>query len=141
MTFAGFFGLRADIEAAPPSRRDDRQHRAHRAWSLQTSVAYQAFRHQERHVANASFTLGMLASIADKLAAMKAARARAPPGGRAIVVAKQAVVDAEIEKLGLEPERCRTPAAWCRRSRIRPARLQGNLGDRRASLIGERKGA
>ena len=31
------------------------------------SAGYRRFRHQDRHVANSSFTLGMIASIADKL--------------------------------------------------------------------------
>ncbi|MFO1085999.1 MAG: DUF2786 domain-containing protein [Reyranellaceae bacterium] len=97
-----FFGLRADIEAAHCLAEMIDSTVRTELGRYKTSVAYQAFRHQERHVANASFTLGMLASIADKLAAMKAARESAHRGGRAIVVAKQAVVDAEIEKLGLE---------------------------------------
>ena len=54
-------------------------------------------------MANSSFTLGMVASIADKLAAMKRGRDAANNGtGRGLVVRKASVVDAELEKLGLQ---------------------------------------
>jgi hypothetical protein len=54
-------------------------------------------------MANASFTLGMVASIADKLTAMKAGRDQANNGaGRDLVVLKSAVVDAELDKLDLK---------------------------------------
>jgi len=54
-------------------------------------------------MANASFALGMVASIADKLAAMKAGRDEANiRTGRDLVVLKAAVVDTELEKLGLK---------------------------------------
>ena len=39
-----------------------------------TTHDYRRFRHKERHMANASFALGMVASIADKLTAMKVRR-------------------------------------------------------------------
>lgn len=98
-----FFGLRADIEAAHCLAELIDSAVRTELGRYKTSTAYQAFRHQERHIANASFTLGMVASIADKLTAMKVAREKAQGGGgRAVVVAKQAVVDTEIEKLGLE---------------------------------------
>lgn len=97
-----FFGLRADIEAAHCLAELIDSAVRTELGRYKTSTAYQAFRHQERHIANASFTLGMVASIADKLTAMKATREKALGGGRAVVVAKQAVVDTEIEKLGLE---------------------------------------
>lgn len=98
-----FFGLRADIEAAHCLAELIDSAVRTELGRYKTSAAYQAFRHQERHIANASFTLGMVASIADKLTAMKVAREKAQGGGgRAVVVAKQAVVDTEIEKLGLE---------------------------------------
>ncbi|CUT15894.1 bll4525 hypothetical protein [Bradyrhizobium sp.] len=41
---------------------------------FKTSVEYSRFRHQQRHLANASFALGMVASIADRLVAIKAGR-------------------------------------------------------------------
>jgi hypothetical protein len=54
-------------------------------------------------VANSSFALGMVASIADKLTAMKRERGAMIDGtGRDLVVLKASVVDAELEKLGLE---------------------------------------
>ena len=61
-------------------------------------------------MANASFALGMVASIADKLTAMKAARDKVNSGsGRALVVLKAAVVDAELEKLDLKLRTVRRP--------------------------------
>ena len=61
-------------------------------------------------MANASFALGMVASIADKLTAMKAARDEVNSGfGRALVVLKAAVVDAELEKLDLKLRTVRRP--------------------------------
>ena len=54
-------------------------------------------------MANASFALGMVGSIADKLMAMKAARDEVNHStGRGLVVLKAAVVDAELEKLDLK---------------------------------------
>jgi hypothetical protein len=41
---------------------------------FETTVDYARFRHQERHLANASFALGMVASTADRLVAIKASR-------------------------------------------------------------------
>ena len=67
------------------------------------SAGYRRFRHQDRHVANSSFTLGMVASIADKLTAMKRERDAVNNGtGRDLVVLKASVVDAELEKLDLK---------------------------------------
>ena len=54
-------------------------------------------------MANASFALGMVTSIADKLMAMKAARDKVNFGsGRALVVLKASIVDAEFAKLDLK---------------------------------------
>ena len=54
-------------------------------------------------MANASFALGMVASIADKLTAMKAARDKVNSrSGRALVVLKAAIVDTEFGKLDLK---------------------------------------
>jgi hypothetical protein len=73
-----------------------------------TSRDYGRFRHKERHMANASFALGMVASIAEKLTAMKAKRDEANSGnGRDLVVLKTAIVDAELEKLDLKLRRPR----------------------------------
>jgi hypothetical protein len=97
-----FFGLRADIEAAHCLTEVIDNAVRTELGRYKTTPAYQAFRHQERHLANASFTLGMVASIADKLLAMKAARDGPTRGaGRSLIVLKRSVVDAEIEKLGL----------------------------------------
>jgi hypothetical protein len=97
-----FFGLRADIEAAHCLTEVIDNAVRTELGRYKTAAAYQVFRHQERHLANASFTLGMVASIADKLLAMKTARERASRGtGHDVVVLKQSVVDREIEKLGL----------------------------------------
>lgn len=98
-----FFGLRSDIEGAHYlTGLIDAAVRSELG-RFKTSADYQRFRHQERHMANASFALGMVASIADKLAAMKAARdAVNHRTGRDLVIVKAAVVDTEIEKLGLK---------------------------------------
>ena len=54
-------------------------------------------------MANASFALGMVASIADKLTAMKAGRDQVNRGcGRGLVVLKAAIVDTEFGKLDLK---------------------------------------
>jgi hypothetical protein len=98
-----FFGLRSDIEAAHYlTELVDSAVRAELG-RYKTTADYRRFRHQERHMANASFTLGMVASIADKLAVMKAARDDANHRtGRDLVVLKASIVDGEIENLGLK---------------------------------------
>ena len=69
-----FFGLRSDIEVAHYlAELIDAAVRAELG-RYKTSADYGRFRHQERHLANASFALGMVASIADKLMGMKAGR-------------------------------------------------------------------
>jgi hypothetical protein len=97
-----FFGLRGDVEGAHAlTEMIDAAVRSELG-RYKTSRDYRQFRHQERHLANASFALGMVASIADKLATMKAARDAAHRGGgRGLVVLKSAVVDRELEKLDL----------------------------------------
>jgi hypothetical protein len=97
-----FFGLRADIEVAHYlTELVDTAVRSELG-RYKTSPEYRQFRHQERHRANASFALGMVASIADKLMAMKAERDRDKQStGRGLVVLKAAVVDTEFEKLDL----------------------------------------
>lgn len=103
-----FFGLRSDIEAAHYlTELIDGAVRAELG-RYKTTADYGRFRHQERYLANASFTLGMVASIADKLTAMKARRDQANNGaGRDLVVLKASVVDAEVEKLDLKLETVR----------------------------------
>jgi hypothetical protein len=98
-----FFGLRSDIEVAhylteliDNAVRSELGH-------YKTSAGYRRFRHQDRRVANSSFTLGMVAFIADKLTAMKGERDAVNNGtGRDLVVLKASVVDAELEKLDLK---------------------------------------
>ncbi len=98
-----FFGLGADVEVAHYlAELIDGAVRAELG-RFKTSVDYSRFRHQERHLANASFALGMVASIADRLVAIKAGRDQVNEGtGRGLVVLKSSVVDAELEKLDLK---------------------------------------
>jgi hypothetical protein len=98
-----FFGLRSDIEVAHYlTELIDTAVRSELG-RYKTTPEYLRFRHQERHMANASFALGMVASIADKLTAMKAGRDKVNSGsGRALVVLKAAIVDDEFEKLDLK---------------------------------------
>lgn len=106
-----FFGLRADVEAAHYLTELIDEAVRSELGRFKTGAAYQRFRHQERHLANASFTLGMVGSIADKLTAMKAARDQANAGaGRDLVPIKTAVVDAELDKLNLTLRAVRRPA-------------------------------
>jgi hypothetical protein len=104
-----FFGLRSDIAVAHYlTELIDTAIRSELG-RYKTSPEYQRFRDQERHMANASFALGMVASIADKLTAMKADRDRTnSSSGRDLVVLKTSIVDVELEKLDLnlrEPRR------------------------------------
>jgi hypothetical protein len=98
-----FFGLRSDIEVAHYlTELIDGAVRAEQG-RYKTSAEYQKFRHNERHLANASFALGMVSSIAHKLTAMKAARDQVGIStGRGLVAVKAAVVDTEFDKLDLK---------------------------------------
>jgi hypothetical protein len=114
-----FFGLRADIEVAHYlTELVDTAVRSELG-RYKTSSDYRQFRHQERHMANASFSLGMVASIADKLMAMKSDRDEVKSStGRGLVVLKTAIVDSELEKLDLKlrtvdrPSRMIAPEAY-----------------------------
>lgn len=98
-----FFGLRSDIEVAHYLTELIDNAARFELGRYKMSVAYRRFRHQHRHMANSSFTLGMVASIADKLNAMKSERDAVNSGtGRDLVVLKASVVDAELEKLDLK---------------------------------------
>lgn len=103
-----FFGLRSDIEAAHYlTELIDLAVRSELG-RYKTSREYKQFRHQDRHLANASFTLGMITSIAEKLTAMKAGRDKANnDAGRHLVVLKSALVDAELDRLDLRLETVR----------------------------------
>jgi uncharacterized protein DUF2786 len=98
-----FFGLSTDVEVAHYlAELIDSAVRAELG-RFKTSADYSRFRHQERHLANASFALGMVASIANKLVAIKASRDQANERtGRGLVVLKTSVVDAEFDKLDLK---------------------------------------
>jgi hypothetical protein len=98
-----FFGLRSDIEVAHYlSELIDSTIRSELG-RYKISPAYRRFRHQDRHMVNASFNLGMVASFADKLRAMKQERDAVNDGsGRNLVVLKASVVDAELERLDLK---------------------------------------
>jgi hypothetical protein len=98
-----FFGLGADVEVAHYlAELIDGAVRAELG-RFKTSVDYAGFRHQERHLANASFALGMVASIAHRLVAIKAGRDQVNEStGRGLVVLKTSVVDAEFDKLDLK---------------------------------------
>lgn len=98
-----FFGLRPDIEVAHYlTELIDSAVRAGLG-RFKTSAEYGRFRHQERHLANASFALGMVASIADKLMALKVSRDDINQStGRGLVVLKTSVVDAEFDKLDMK---------------------------------------
>lgn len=97
-----FFGLGADVEVAHYlAELIDGAVRAELG-RFKTSIDYGRFRHQERHLANASFALGMVASIAQRLVAIKDGRDQANAStGRGLVILKTSVVDAEFDKLGL----------------------------------------
>jgi hypothetical protein len=106
-----FFGLRADTEVAHYLTELIDNALRSELGRYKTSAAYLKFRHQDRHIANSSFTLGMVASIAQKLTAMKAERDAAnQSGGRDLVVLKAAVVEAELDKLDLKLRTVRRPA-------------------------------
>jgi hypothetical protein len=97
-----FFGLKADIVAAHAlAELIDTAVRTELG-RYKTSRDYLRFRHQDRHMANASFALGMVARIGDRLVAMKAERdAVNRSSGRDLVVLKSSVVEAEMQKLDL----------------------------------------
>lgn len=114
-----FFGLSADVEVAHYLTELVDSAVRTELGRYKTSPEYRQFRHQERHLANASFALGMVASIADKLMAMKAERDQVKKSaGRGLVVLKAAVVDTEFEKLDLRlhpverPSRMVSPDAY-----------------------------
>jgi Protein of unknown function (DUF2786) len=98
-----FFGLRFDIEVAHYLTEVIDNAVRFELGRYKISAGYRRFWHQDRHIANSSFTLGMVASIADKLKAMKRERDAVNYGtGRDLVVLKASVVDAELEKLDLK---------------------------------------
>src|SRR6185437_8821097 len=116
-----FFGLRSDIEVAHYLTEVIDNAVRSELGRYKTSAGYRRFRHQDRHVANSSFTLGMVASIADKLTTMKRERDAVNNGtGRDLVVLKASVVDAELKKLDLKLRTCAAQREWCRRRPMKP---------------------
>jgi hypothetical protein len=106
-----FFGHRSDVEVAHYLTEVIDIAVRSELGRFKTSAEYQRFPHRERHLANGSFTMGMVASIAAKLNAMKAERDQVNQGaGRDLVVLKKAVVDSELEKLNLKLRSTRAPA-------------------------------
>jgi hypothetical protein len=97
-----FFGLRSDVAVAHYlTDVIDLAVRTEQGM-FKISREYRRFRHNQRHLANASFAMGMIASIATKLTRMKAARDAANRStGRDLVVVKASVVDAEMARLDL----------------------------------------
>ena len=97
-----FFGLPSDVDGAHYlAELIDNAVRSELG-RYKNSDSYRLFRHQDRHLANSSFMLGMIASIAGKLAAMKRERDAVKDGsGRDLVVLKASIVDAELAKLDL----------------------------------------
>ena len=98
-----FFGLRSDVTVAHYLiELIDRAVRGELG-RYKASREYLRFRHNERHMANASFALGMVSSIATKLTAMKAVRDGVNRGsGRDLVVIKAAIVEDELARLDLK---------------------------------------
>jgi len=92
-----FFGLPADVDAAHCLIELIDNSVRSELGRFKTSPGYAAFRYAERHLANASFALGMIASIAEKLMVMKAERVRGT--GRDLAVLKTSLVDAELRDL------------------------------------------
>jgi hypothetical protein len=98
-----FFGLRSDIQVAHYLTEVIDNAVRFELGRYKISAGYRRFRHRDRHIAHSSFTLGMVASIADKLAAMKRERDVVNNGtGRDLVILKASVVDAELVKLDLK---------------------------------------
>jgi hypothetical protein len=97
-----FFGLRADVAVAHYlTELIDGAVRSELG-RYKNSREYLRFRHNERHMANSSFALGMVTSIADKLSAMKAERDGVNrSSGRDLVVVKSAIVAEELARLDL----------------------------------------
>jgi hypothetical protein len=97
-----FFGLRADVVVAHYLTDLIDTTVRNELGRYKTSRDYLRFGHKERHLANTSFALGMVSSIAAKLGAMKAARDDANRStGRDLIVLKTAIVRDELAKLAL----------------------------------------
>lgn len=97
-----FFGLPEDAAAARDLAGTVDDAVRSELGRYKTSRDYARFDTRDRHTVNASFVLGMVNGIADKLDALKAARdARHRGTGRDLAVVKTSAVDEAFEKLGL----------------------------------------
>ena len=96
-----FFGLPPDAEAAHALMTLVEVALRTELGRFKATPDYLRLKHQDRHIANASFVLGMATSIAGKLLALKAERAEAAARtGRDLAVVKTSV-EAELARLGL----------------------------------------
>lgn len=97
-----FFGLPEDVAAARDlAETVDGAVRAELG-RYKTSPGYARFDTRDRHMVNASFVLGMVGGIADRLDALKAERdARHRGTGRDLAVVKTSAVDEAFDALGL----------------------------------------
>jgi hypothetical protein len=97
-----FFGLRSDVAVAHYLTELIDGAVRRELGRYKVSREYLRFRHNERHMANSSFALGMVTSIATKLAAMKVERDGVNRStGRDLVVVKAAIVAEELARLDL----------------------------------------
>src|SRR6201996_9034200 len=98
-----FFGLPADATAALCLIELVDEAVRSQLGRYKTSPEYLRFKHNERHMANASFALGMIDSIADRLLNLKAVRdAKNRTGGGGLNTPKRSVVEADLASLGVQ---------------------------------------
>jgi hypothetical protein len=97
-----FFGLRSDVAVAHYLTELVDGAVRRELGRYKTSRDYLRTWHNQRHMANASFALGMVTSIATRLAAMKAERDGVNRStGRDLVVVKAGIVEEELGRLDL----------------------------------------
>lgn len=97
-----FFGLPADIAIALYLAQLVDDTVRSELGRYKTSEAYQRFRYNERALANSSFALGMIESIAAKLVAMKDRRDATHRGdGRDLALVKSSAVETELATQGI----------------------------------------
>ncbi len=98
-----FFGLPADATAALCLIELVDAAVRSQLGQYKTSSEYLRFKHNERHMANASFALGMIDSIASRLLNLKSERdEKNRTGGRDLILLKASIVDAELASLGVQ---------------------------------------
>ena len=97
-----FFGLPDDVAAARGMAEIVDVAVRSQLGRYKTGGDYARFDKRDRHLVNASFALGMVLSVADKLDALKACRdARQRGTGRDLAVVKTSAVDEAFAALGL----------------------------------------